>query len=67
MLLTMYIQELVNVRILKKIHEFERLIHNAMKISFIHNVMKISFFDSYTNNTKLQVTLLTLTKMEHLI
>ena len=67
MLLTMYIQELVNVRILKKIHEFERLIHNVMKISFIHIVMKISFFDSYTNNSTLQETLLTLTKMEHLI
>ena len=58
MLSTLYIQELVKLRILKSIHEFERL---------IHNVMKISLLNSYTNNTKLQVTLLTLTKMEHLI
>ena len=58
MILTLYIQELVKIRILKKIHEFGRV---------IHNVMKISLFHSYTNNTRLQVTLLTLTKMEDLI
>ena len=58
MLSILYIQELVELRILKSIHEFERL---------IHNVMKISLFHSYTNNTRLHVTLLTLTKMEHLI